>query len=82
VDDDEFLYSYATGLTDTGGTFQLWKSATGLEPWTLHATLPWATTQNWGYKTGLPEEWLRTTETGNGSTYLGQSSPSNRFDNS
>jgi len=81
ADDDDNLISLSTGGPDEDGHYQLWKSATGLEPWTLHATIIWAEFGIWGEKTSLPAQWLRSTELGNNRDYTGESSPSNPFNN-
>lgn len=71
------LLQEANGTDDTGGILSLEISTdegSTWEPYDLHS---WLSTWPWGAITFLDPGLYRGTETGNGSTYIGQSPPSN-----
>jgi hypothetical protein len=77
VDDGDFIAFQATGLDDTGGQARAYTGPTAAGPWTYAATAPWGPFFDIIDKTEVSPGYVYTTETGNGSTYAGESNPSN-----
>lgn len=60
-----------------GGTLRLYYSATGDEPYTLLATVPWTLFIDWDTAAEIEPGRYYSTEEGNGVAYLGESDRSN-----
>ena len=64
----------ATGEDDVGGTVSLWASAVPAPyEWEFVNTEAWERTHNWGPAIEWFGVWMRAKETGNGTTYEGDS---------
>jgi len=66
----------STASADDGGMVRLYQSADEGENWTLAGEETWDSPMDWGPAADYVSLWVRCTEVGNGSTYLGESPPS------
>jgi hypothetical protein len=77
VVDGEYIAFQATGLDDTGGWAKAYTSATPTGPWDIQASAPWGPFLDLLAIADVRPCYAYTNETGNGSTYVGESAPSN-----
>jgi Neuraminidase (sialidase) len=59
----------ADNSDDGGGTVKLYYGPSSTGPWTLFNTAAWSETMDWGPIDAFHGQYLRGSETGNGSTY-------------
>lgn len=74
------FYQRKTGLADVGGLCKTYASTDGGLTWTHYDTMPWDFIVDWGDGTDYYGLKVRCTEVGNGTTYVGESPPSNVLD--
>lgn len=75
--EDGDLLVTPTGNDDTGGTVNIYRSEYEEGPFTFAGSLPWGNPRAF---TGPDSGYYYATETGNGSTYVGESLPSNHLE--
>jgi hypothetical protein len=70
----------ANGADDTSGRNHLYNSEDGGLTWLQIRDEPWQALRDWGPLDDFAGVMIRATELGNGSTYVGESPPSNVMD--
>lgn len=74
-----YVQQNATGLDDLEGTIGLYSSIDEGVTWGEFDSTDWESWHLWGLVTDYVGLWLRSTETGNGIDYVGESLPSNEL---
>ena len=71
------FWQQANGRDDTLGRVKLWLADFHDGPYAVLFNQSWQNLHDWGEYESLTTGFYRTTEVGNGKTYLGESNPSN-----
>lgn len=74
---DGHVLQTANGGTDTGATCTLYTSTDGGITFLFFDSEDWAHLYDWGPASNFTGIFVYATETGNGTTYIGESTPSN-----